>query len=143
MPVQENTYPDRYLPPPAVINWLLEQEWSTAIDLSKNCAQGGVGRFIFAAGVSGHEALPVLCASEYGRIELTSRALQILRRKADAAERNSRWVRHRLPTSADTRDGLVLIPVGDGSTSATIQASLIVNGQPWASFSSTPGKFNP
>lgn len=53
------------------------------------------------------------------------------------------WTRSRQPTAADLhRDiGHVLIPVGNGATTATIDYTLVVPGQPWARFDSSPGRF--
>jgi hypothetical protein len=52
------------------------------------------------------------------------------------------WIRSRLPTVEDANGvGVVLIPVGNGGTTATINYHLIVPGQPWAPWDSNPGGF--
>lgn len=52
------------------------------------------------------------------------------------------WIRSRLPTLEDTNGvRVVLIPVGGGGTTTTIAYDLIVPGQPWAPWGSSPGRF--
>ena len=52
------------------------------------------------------------------------------------------WIRSRLPTVEDANGvGVVLIPVGRGGTTSTINYHLIVPGQPWAPWGSNPGGF--
>lgn len=52
------------------------------------------------------------------------------------------WIRSRLPTVEDTGyAGHVLIPLGNGGTTSTIAYHLIVPGQPWAPWGSSPGGF--
>ena len=53
------------------------------------------------------------------------------------------WIRSRLPTVEDTGSAVgVLIPVGHGGTTSTIAYHLIVPGQPWAPWDSSPGVFS-
>jgi hypothetical protein len=52
------------------------------------------------------------------------------------------WIRSRLPTKNDTSlTNMVQIPVGHGGTTSTIAYDLIIPGQPWAPWNSTPGRF--
>lgn len=51
----------------------------------------------------------------------------------------SDWITHRLPTDAD--GPVVIIPIGDGTTKATIDGHLVVLGQPWAPADTNPGPY--
>lgn len=74
-------------------------------------------------------------------IQKIARSAYQLGARDHAATANS-WITHRTPRRADaSTDGMVIIPVGNGGTTATIDYNLVAPGQPWAFFNAKPGRF--
>ena len=76
---------DPHLPPPAVVDWLLEQDWSVMIPITSIKYEGARPHGMTKSEHWEYQmACPVLGEDDAGRIFLPVEALDVLRRDRDA-----------------------------------------------------------
>ena len=80
-----NTPRDPHLPPPAVVDWLLEQDWSEMIPITNIQYEGARPHGMTKSKHWEYQmACPVLGEDDAGRIFLPVEALDVLRKDRDA-----------------------------------------------------------
>ena len=80
----DTTPRDPYLPPPAVCDWLLEQDWSEMIPITTIQYHGSTPHGIAVSRLGGYQQAHLgIGADEGGRILLPAEALDVLRKDQD------------------------------------------------------------